>query len=315
MSKKQILGESTALAGVMVLGMGIIMSAKLHRAGTHKSVELSQPVDQTGEVMNWLLSGMSPLEWEVVHLTHHAFVDSEPSAEQWDLIQNRYPGAPMEAFRDPHSPILEGHLNVMFKNGVTYYPKAAKAILPYLRKLETDGVPRGNWPPHLMNVDLKQSRFEDTLDKIPHSRMAGLVLTGAGITAARGPKVGLTTMAEYVAAVLLLGGGVNTLGHTGKTENEIDKMKVILGLQTATPDTNGSYASNFFHWLEFFSAGEAKHSNHHKNPGNPAISSERNPLRDPTYAVLKELAKHSLHGIPLVSFPVKTLESEFREAA
>jgi fatty-acid desaturase len=293
MSVKRVIGESTANAGVMTLAMGVVMSAILHRP-THKSAELSPPVKRVGEVANWLLSGMSPLEWQVVHLTHHAYEDTEPTLEQWELVQDKYPGAPIEAFRDPHSPIIEGHLNVLAKNGITYYPKAAKAIVPYLRDLEAKKVPREEWPPHLRHVDLTQSKFEDTLDKIPHSRMAGLVLTGSVICAVRGPKVGLTTMAEYVPSVLVLGGGVNMLGH---------KMKVVLGRQAAVPDDEGSYASNFFKWLEGLSAGEARHGYHHKNPGDPAITSETNPLRDPSYALLKELGKHSLHGEPLVTFP------------
>lgn len=293
--------ESLALTAGMTLTEGIVMSSYLHRANTHESVSFNPQAQLAAEVINWGLSGMTPLEWQVVHLTHHAFQDSEPTEQQWKTIQEHYPKAPIEAFRDPHSPILEGHLNVLTKNGAVYYPKAAKAILPYLRGLQAERVERELWPPHLMRVNLEQSRFEHTLDKIPHGRLLGLVAVGGAIAAARGPKTAIATMACYIPSVLLLGGGVNMMGHTGQVENEIERIRVIMGKQQAIPDENGSYASNFFKWLSFFTAGEASHGDHHKNPGNPFISGE-NPLKDPTSAILKQLAKHSYRGKPLVSF-------------
>ncbi|HEY4964459.1 MAG TPA: fatty acid desaturase [Candidatus Saccharimonadales bacterium] len=305
----QVIAEGATYASAMMMAEGNVMSSYLHRANTHGSVEFSPQTQMAAEVINWLLSGMSTLEWKAVHLTHHAFQDTEPTEEQWTLLQSQYPGAPIEAFRDPHSPIIEGHLNILFKNGTHYYPRAAKAIVPYLRKLEADEVPRELWPPHLRNIGLNESKFEKTIDKIPHGRMLGLVAVGGAILATRGPKVAATTMASYIPAVLMLGGGVNMMGHTGQVENEIERLRVIFGKQAAIPDADGSYASNFFKWLAFFTAGEANHGDHHRDPGNPFLTSENNPLRDPSSAILKELAKHSLNGEALVFFPGKSQDS------
>lgn len=302
---KEALIESQILSSAMVMTEGVVMSSYLHRDNTHGSVKLSPAAQTTAEVLNWMLSGMKPLEWKVVHLTHHAFQDTEPTSDQWEMIQKQYPGAPIEAFRDPHSPILEGHLNVLLKNGVSYYPKAAKAILPYLKKLEADSVPRELWPPHLANVDLNQSKFENTIDKIPHGRLLGLFATAGVIAATRGKKTAAITMAEYVPLVLLLGGGVNMMGHTGQVENEIERMRVVLGKKAAVPDENGSYASNFFKYLAFLTAGEANHGDHHKNPGNPFITSENNVFKDPSSILLKLLSKMIIKGKPQAIFPSK----------
>ena len=302
---KRALIESVAIGGTMVITEGIDMSSYLHRDNTHNSVSLSPPVKLAAEVINWGLSGMNPLEWKVVHLTHHAFQDRDITEQEFELVKTQYPGAPIEAFRDPHSPIIEGHLNILFKNGLKYYKNAAKAILPYLKQLEADNVPRELWPPHLMSVDLSQSRFEQTIDKIPHGRLLGMIATGATIAYTRGLKVAVATMAPYIPAVLTLGGGVNMLGHTGQVENEIERLRVVLGMQPAVADENGSYASNFFKWLAFFTAGEANHADHHKNPGNPFITSENNPLKDPSSVILKELARHSFRNEPLAVFTNK----------
>ncbi len=288
------LGGSALIAGGLAMAMGIEMSADLHRNRTHKSYELDERAQRVGECVTWLLSGMTPLEWTVTHLTHHAFQDSEPNEEQWGLIQKAYPNAPVEAFRDPHSPVIEGYLNILFKNGTKYYPKASKRIVSYLRGLEADNVPREEWPPHLRNVDLNQSQFEKLIDKAPHGRMLGLVATGVGISALRGPKRGLMTMGIYIAAVLSLGGGVNSLGHTGKTDNIVDLLKVMVGTKKPVPDENGSFACDFAKHLEFFTAGEARHGRHHNQPFNPFITSENNYFRDPSSGLIKGLARLGL---------------------
>ena len=294
--------KSLALSGAMVMAEGVVMSSDLHRDETHGAVELSPEVKFVAEAVNWLLSGMNPREWKVVHLVHHAFQDREPSPEEWAELQQKYPGAPIEAFRDPHSPILEGHLNVLFKNGLVYYRKAAKKILPYLLELEANEVDRSQWPPHLKDVDLTQSRFEQTLDKIPHARSLGLVVTGLGLSAIFGPKQGALTMGVYVPAVLELGGGVNMLGHTGQVKSEWERLLVILGKRQAVPDEKGSYASNFFKHISFVTAGEANHADHHANPGNPFITSTKF-SRDPSSAILIGLSKRSFRGHKLVNFP------------
>jgi len=302
---KGTLIEAGLLTSAMVMTEGIVMSGYLHRSNTHNSVELNSKLQTLAEVTNWLLSGMNPLEWKVTHLTHHEFQDSQPTANEWQQIQQKYPGVPIEAFRDPHSPVIEGYLKILFGNGAYYYPKAAKKITTYLKDLEEKNVPRKNWPDHLADVDLSQSKFETTIDKIPHGRMLGLVATGGALLAARGPKKALSTMAVYIPGVLVLGGGVNMQGHTGQVTSEIDRLKVVLGIKPPKPDDQGSYASNFFKKLAFVTAGEANHADHHRNPGNPFITSKNNFFKDPTSIILRSLAKISINGQPLVSFPNK----------
>jgi len=305
---KSNLIEAGIFTSAMVMTEGIVMSGYLHRCNTHGSVKFNPKIQQIAEATNWLLSGMKPLEWKVTHLTHHEFQDSEPKAEEWEQIQQKYPGAPIEVFRDPHSPILESHLKILVGNGAHYYPKAAKKILPYLESLEKNNVPRDQWPDHLSAVDLNQSKFEQTIDKIPHGRMLGLVAVGGALLATRGPKKALTTESVYIAGVLLLGGGVNMLGHTGQVTSEFERLKVILGIKPAVPDDKGSYASNFFKKLAFLTAGEANHADHHRNPGNPFITSKNKIYKDPTGVLINFLSKISINGKPLASLPNKRAE-------
>lgn len=300
------MGEGVLIAGAMGATMGGVMSALLHRDRTHGSVEMHPLLERAGEVVTHALSGMDPMAWTAVHVTHHAYQDFELPPDKLAAAQKKYPGAPKEAFRDAHSPILEGkygHLKIIALNGIKYYPKAARALKPYLIGLEADKVPRSDWPPQFRPMKVEQSRYERTIDKIPHGRMLGLVATAGAITAVRGPKVAAAAMAVYIPGILALGGGVNSLGHTGQVKNERERLRVVLGKQPAVPDTDGLYSSNFFPGIVgVLTAGEADHGNHHKDPSNPFISGMKW-YRDPVGVGLRWLGRAGL-----VSFPTRNPE-------
>ncbi|MGH7196063.1 MAG: fatty acid desaturase [Candidatus Saccharimonadales bacterium] len=294
--------EAPAIALATASAMGTIMSGFLHRSETHHSVEYNKPIQQVGKFATWALSGMNAKEWEVVHLTHHAYTDSQPTDDEWSALQEQYPGAPMEAFRDPHSPIIEGHLNVFAKNAAMYR-RSARAIMPYLRGLNDASVPRGDWPPHLANVDLA----EDWGDKHIYNRklagVLGVTTLGLSLAAATDTKTAAKAIAGHIPLILGVGGLVNSAGHLGKTSGAREKLKVFLGQQPARPDENGSYASNFFTGYEAVTAGEGSHGDHHKNPGNAFLSSRSNILRDPTGVIISGLTRLKLRGRPLAWLP------------
>ncbi len=71
----------------------------LHRASAHRAVELSPIMSHFFRFWLWLTTGMKTKEWVAVHRRHHAFSDS--------------PG-------DPHSPVLEGISNVLWRGAELY---------------------------------------------------------------------------------------------------------------------------------------------------------------------------------------------------
>src|SRR5688500_15854753 len=102
--------EGVAIGAVTGAFMGLNQSA-LHR-GIHGGVEYGPVPKEANEFSIWLLSGMDRVEYEAVHLTHHAYPDTELPAEEWEqkqaewkLVQDEFPDAPdlpFAAFRDPH---------------------------------------------------------------------------------------------------------------------------------------------------------------------------------------------------------------------
>ncbi len=76
----------------------------LHRAKTHRSIELHRVIDWLCRFVLWLTTGLSWLEWVKIHLKHHAHTDEEG---------------------DPHSPFLMGFWSVQLGN-VFHYIKQGK---------------------------------------------------------------------------------------------------------------------------------------------------------------------------------------------
>jgi len=82
----------------------ISVTVFLHRSQAHKSLDLSQSINHFFRFWLWMTSGINTKEWVAIHRKHHVFCDTE---------------------KDPHSPKIEGVLNILFK-GLKYYRKEAK---------------------------------------------------------------------------------------------------------------------------------------------------------------------------------------------
>ena len=76
----------------------------LHRAQTHRGVRLHYLAALPMRLWLWLTTAIVTKEWVACHRKHHAFADREG---------------------DPHSPLLEGLRNIVFK-GAFYYRKAIR---------------------------------------------------------------------------------------------------------------------------------------------------------------------------------------------
>ena len=89
----------------------------LHRAATHKSLELHPALIFAFRLVLWLTTGLHTREWVAVHRKHHAFTDQEG---------------------DPHSPLLEGFWSVQLGNVFHYIRTAhdADVVERYARDIE-----------------------------------------------------------------------------------------------------------------------------------------------------------------------------------
>ena len=93
--------------GVMVTKVAnLATTIYLHRYLTHGSFKLARWVQNVFRFIIWVTTGLIPRVWAGVHQQHHAHVD-EPGVDG-----------------DPHSPVVFGTANVLFKNAY-YYRKAS----------------------------------------------------------------------------------------------------------------------------------------------------------------------------------------------
>jgi len=96
-------------------------SVYLHRALSHKAVDLHPSVRFGFRTLIWLLTGVKPREWVAVHRKHHAYTDVEG---------------------DPHSPVLLGWVRVELTNAALYRKVARdpEQVARYAKDL-----PRDRW--------------------------------------------------------------------------------------------------------------------------------------------------------------------------
>ena len=95
----------------------------LHRSATHEGVKFHPAVEHFMRFWLWMTTGIVTVEWVAVHRKHHAFSDREG---------------------DPHSPVEEGVLAIVF-GGVFFYREAAadkETLTKYGRGCPTDWVER-----------------------------------------------------------------------------------------------------------------------------------------------------------------------------
>jgi stearoyl-CoA desaturase (delta-9 desaturase) len=76
----------------------------LHRSATHEGVKFHPVVEHFMRFWLWLTTGITTVEWVACHRKHHAFSDREG---------------------DPHSPVQEGLLAIVF-GGVFFYQEAVR---------------------------------------------------------------------------------------------------------------------------------------------------------------------------------------------
>jgi stearoyl-CoA desaturase (delta-9 desaturase) len=91
---------------VIVLGhmTNLCVTLYLHRSATHEGVKFHPVVEHFMRLWLWLTTGITTLEWVACHRKHHAFSDREG---------------------DPHSPVQEGLLAIVF-GGVFFYQEAVR---------------------------------------------------------------------------------------------------------------------------------------------------------------------------------------------
>lgn len=78
----------------------------LHRAATHRALELHPAVAWMFRFSLWITTGLSTKEWVAIHRKHHAFTDEEG---------------------DPHSPMLMGFWSVQLGN-VFHYVREGREL-------------------------------------------------------------------------------------------------------------------------------------------------------------------------------------------
>ncbi len=108
------------LAGLAVCQLALFLTTVyLHRALSHRALQLRPAVAMACRVMLWITTGIEPRQWVAVHRKHHAHTDVEG---------------------DPHSPVLRGYAAVQFGN-VGMYRKVAKdpeTVARYARDIPKD---------------------------------------------------------------------------------------------------------------------------------------------------------------------------------
>jgi stearoyl-CoA desaturase (delta-9 desaturase) len=114
-------------------------SVYLHRALSHKAVDLHPSVRFGFRTMIWMLTGVKPREWVAVHRKHHAYTDVEG---------------------DPHSPVLLGWVRVELTNAALYRKVARDPdqVARYAKDLPQDRWDRAlfdhGWPGLAIGITL-----------------------------------------------------------------------------------------------------------------------------------------------------------------
>lgn len=127
------------------------------------------------------------------------------------------PESPIEVWRDPYSVILESYPKVLF-NTSGLHRRAKKAILPFIFKLDkfdkdNNITDRRHWPKHIQRFDMEEADPNAIRNRFPY---AGLVLKGTVETLLLGPKVSIPSVSVHIGALLLMGGDINSVNHTGQ---------------------------------------------------------------------------------------------------
>jgi stearoyl-CoA desaturase (delta-9 desaturase) len=196
---------------IVVIGhiTNLCVTLYLHRSATHEGVKFHGAVEQFMRLWLWLTTGMKTREWVACHRKHHAFSDREG---------------------DPHSPVQEGLLEIVF-GGVFFYRDAVRdeeTIEKYGR-----GCP------------------DDWMEQNVYSRFpfGGIVTMLALDILLFGISAGLVAWSAMAVWIPIFGNVINGVGHAIGYRNfdtkDHSRNIIPLGL-----------------WI----VGEELHNNHHADP-------------------------------------------------
>ena len=207
---------NTILATLIMTHITIVcVTLFLHRSQAHKGIEFHPILSHFMRFWLWMTTGMVTKQWVAIHRKHHQSSDQ--------------PG-------DPHSPVVFGIKNIMFR-GVYYYYLAAKdaqMIVSYGKGTPNDWIER--------NLYTRHSRL-------------GILLMLVVDLLLFGPWGLLVWGIQMLWIPFWAAGVVNGVAHwwgykngtTKDNSRNISPVGIIIG-------------------------GEELHNNHHLEPGNPKLS-------------------------------------------
>jgi stearoyl-CoA desaturase (delta-9 desaturase) len=193
----------------------VCVTLYLHRSQAHRGLEFHPILSHLMRLWLWLTTGMVTKQWVAIHRKHHRFTDVEG---------------------DPHSPVVYGLREILFK-GVSYYyqeGKNANVIMQYGVGTPNDWIERNLYTPH--------SRWGILLMLV-----IDLVLFGLW---------GLLVWGVQMLWIPFWAAGVvNGVGHAVGYRNH------------ETTDQS----RNIVPW-GIIIGGEELHNNHHRRPADPKLS-------------------------------------------
>ena len=187
----------------------------LHRGQAHKTLLFHPILSHFMRFWLWLTTGMVTKEWVAVHRLHHRYCDKE---------------------KDPHSPVNEGLLQVLFK-GALLYNKAAKDKLMVANYGK--GTPE-DWIEN--NVYSKYSYFGVLILLCINFYLFGYIVIGLWLC-------------QVLWIPFWAAGVVNGVGHYFGYRNGDAKDQS----RNIVP-------------VDFIVGGELLHNNHHLNPNSAKLS-------------------------------------------
>lgn len=204
-------GVTLLLTHVTILSVTIY----LHRFSAHRALELHPAVQHFFRLWLWLTTGMNTREWTAVHRKHHAKCETED---------------------DPHSPVVKGLGEVMWRGAELYRSEANNT---HTLRLYGKGCP------------------DDWLERNVYSRyrLGGIALM-AIIDLALFGALGMTVWAVQMVWIPFWAAGVvNGLGHAVGYRNFECR----------------DAATNLVPWGVLI-GGEELHNNHHTYPNSAKLS-------------------------------------------
>jgi stearoyl-CoA desaturase (delta-9 desaturase) len=196
---------------IVVIGhiTNLCVTLYLHRSATHEGVRFHPVVEHAMRFWLWLTTGMVTKQWVACHRKHHAFSDREG---------------------DPHSPVEEGLLEIVF-GGVFFYREAVA---------DRDMVEKyGRGCP------------DDWIERRIYSRLPFLgILTMLAVNLYLfGPAWGLVVWSGMAVWIPIFGNVINGVGHA-------------LGYRNFDTKDHSHNIIPLGIWI----VGEELHNNHHADP-------------------------------------------------